>query len=535
MNTLRIFLQQVRRDRVNLPIWILGTAALLAVAAQSVGQEYGDEKGRASILAVALATPALLALRGIPNGPSLGSAVHFQSFAFLAVTIGLMNVFLATRHGRQDEERGRRELVLAGPVARLSPPVATLILGVVANALFVVLAIGGYVSAGVSSQGAVLSSVALGMTGLAFLALSMIAGELMQTSRGANGVGVVLVLGSYALRAAGDATGSVDITKLTLQPGWPSWISPIGWGQQTLAFTDNHWWPVAALAAPFVVAAAVALVIHSRRELGASIFVERSGRATALPILNSPFALAWRLQWPTIIPWATGSALLGLALGSLVTAIAHANFDSPGLAALIQSLGHTSSTSLGTALIPVVMVFVGAVAAAAGVQAVLRLREEEAEGRLENLLAEPRSRVSWMLSFAAVAALTVIITLGATAVTSGLSFIGTANPDAGWNAAGSALVQIPAALVFVGVTTLLVGLLPQAAIGLGWGVYGVLLVIGLFAKLLNLPDWLAKVSPISDVPSVPTHDWVPTIIVAAVAVAATLIGAAAFRRRDLST
>jgi len=77
VNTLRIFLQQVRRDRLTPPIWILGTGALLAIAAQSVGQEYGDAKSRASILAVALATPALLALRGNPNGASLGSAVHF--------------------------------------------------------------------------------------------------------------------------------------------------------------------------------------------------------------------------------------------------------------------------------------------------------------------------------------------------------------------------------------------------------------------------------------------------------------------------
>jgi len=104
----RILLQQVRRDRITLPIWIAGTVLLLTVAAQAVVSEYGDAEGRAGILSIALATPALLALRGIPNGDSLGSAVHFQSFAVLAVTIGLMNVFLATRHGRADEQSGRR-------------------------------------------------------------------------------------------------------------------------------------------------------------------------------------------------------------------------------------------------------------------------------------------------------------------------------------------------------------------------------------------------------------------------------------------
>ena len=90
----RILLQQARRDRVTLPIWILGTALLLTTAATAVGSEYGDVTDRRGILAVALATPALLALRGIPNGDSLGSAVHFQSFAFLAVTIGLTRVYL---------------------------------------------------------------------------------------------------------------------------------------------------------------------------------------------------------------------------------------------------------------------------------------------------------------------------------------------------------------------------------------------------------------------------------------------------------
>src|SRR6478752_8790572 len=128
---LPILLQQVRRDRIILPIWVLGTAALLAVSAASVVSEYGDAEGRAGILTVALATPALLALRGIPNGDSVGSAVHFQSFAFLAVTIGLMNVFLATRHGRADEETGRRELVLAAPVSRLAPMGATILLGLI--------------------------------------------------------------------------------------------------------------------------------------------------------------------------------------------------------------------------------------------------------------------------------------------------------------------------------------------------------------------------------------------------------------------
>lgn len=532
---LRILLHQVRRDRLTLPIWILGTVLLLATAANSVVTEYGDDRGQ--ILALALATPALLALRGIPNGDSVGSAIHFQSFAFLAVTIGLMNVFLATRHGRADEQNGRRELVLGTPVSRSAPIRATLLLGLIANGIFVSLAIGGYAATGVELEGALLSSVALGLTGLVFLGLTMIAGELTQTSRAANTIGVILVLGSYALRAFGDALGTPDVAKLTLEPNVLSMFSPIGWGQQTLAFTEDRWWPIAALAASAVVAVAVALAVHARRELGASLFAERNGRATARAVLRSPFALAWRLQWPSLIAWAGGTALFGLVLGGLISAVRDNNLDNPQIQAILQSLAHagTSESDISAAFLSAIMAIVGGVAAAGGVQAVLRTRDEESGGRLETVLAVPVSRVGWLLAFTAVAVITVLVTLIATGLTGALGFALLEDPDTAWLAFGSALVQAPAALAFTGITALLVGLLPRAATGLGWALFGVLTGLGLFGGLLGLPEGVEKISPLADVPALPADDWAPTIVVGAVAAAATALGALAFRRRDLST
>jgi ABC-2 type transport system permease protein len=530
----RILLQQIRRDRITLPLWILGTVLLLVTSANSVVGEYGDADGRTAILQVALATPALLALRGIPNGDTLGSAVHFQSFAFLAVTIGLMNTFLASRHGRADEEKGRRELVAATPVSRLAPPIATLVLGVIANGLFVVLAAAGYQSAGLDAGGAILSATALGVTGFAFLGLGMLAGELTATSRAANGIGAVIVLASYALRAGGDALGTPDIAKLTLAPAWPSFVSPIGWGQQTMAFTDNDWAPVAWIGALAAVSVAVALVVHARRELGASLLPERNGRAAARAGLGSPFGLAWRLQVPSMLAWTVGSALLGLALGSLVTAIANSNVDNPAIEAILESLGHTQG-DLGQALIPALMVLVGVLAAAAGVQAVLRLREEESDGRAEEVLAAPRSRIGTLLAFTAVGGFTVLIVLLATGLTSAAGFAAIGDSDNAWLSLGQALVQAPAALKFVALAALLVGLLPRLSIALSWGVFALGVGIGLFGGLLGLSEDVQKISPFSNVPALPTDDWLPTILLGVAAVILTFLAALAFRRRDLVT
>lgn len=534
---IQIFWQQVRRDRLTLPIWILGTVLLLAAAANSVVSEYGDSEGRAQILAVALAAPALLALRGIPNGDSIGSAIHFQSFAFLAVTIGLMNVFLATRHGRADEEKGRRELVLAAPVSRLAPTWATLLLGVIANAVFGVLAVGGYLSTGVEATGAVLSASALGLIGMAFLGLTMLAGELTPTARAANTIGVILVLGAYALRAFGDALGTPDIAKLTLEPAWLSSLSPIGWGQQTLAFTENRVWPIAAIGALALVAIAAAVLVHARRELGASLLPERNGRAAARPALRSPLALAWRLQVPTLIAWAGGTALFGVVLASLITAVRDNNLDNPQIQAILESLTHagTGQADITSAFLGAIMAIVGAVAAAAGVQAVLRMREEESEGRLESVLATPRTRIGWLLASTLVAAITVLIVLVATGLTGALGFVALGDPDSAWTTFGAALIQAPAALAFTGITALLVGLLPRVATGLGWGLFGILTGMGLFGGLLGLPDGFERISPLANVPALPVEDWVPTVVVGTIALVATVLGALAFRRRDLST
>ncbi|MEO8260928.1 MAG: polyketide antibiotic transporter [Pseudolysinimonas sp.] len=531
----RILLQQIRRDRLTLPIWILGTVALLAVSATAVATEFGDADGRRTVLSLALATPALLALRGIPNGDSLGSTVHFQSFAFLAVTIGLMNTFLATRHGRADEEKGRRELVAATPAFRLSPPIATLLLGLIANGLFVVVAKAGYEAAGLDASGALLSAVALGVTGLAFLGISMLAGELTATSRGANGIGVVVVLASYAFRAAGDALGTPDIAKLTLQPAWPSWLSPIGWGQQTLAFTDDNWAPVAWIAVLAVVTATVALIVHSRRELGASLLPERAGRATARAALRSPFALAWWLQSSALLAWTVGSALLGVALGSLVTAISGSDLgDTPAVAQILQSLGHTQG-DLGRALIPALMTMVGVLAAAAGVQAVLRMRDEESDGRAETVLTTPHSRAVWLLSFTAVGAASVVVVLLATGLAAVAGFAALGEADDGWLSLGQGLAQGPAALTFVGLAAVLMALLPRAAVALSWGIFAVGVGIGLFGGLLGLDDDVQKISPFANVPALPSDDWVPTILIGAIALVLGAIAALLFRRRDLVT
>ena len=122
---IRMMLLQLRRDRLIMAIWILGIALLTLGSVGAIVGTYATVHDRQEVLTLALATPSVLALRGLPDGNAMGSMLMFELFTYLAVVVGLMNTFFATRHGRADEERGRRELVGSTPVGRTTPLAAT--------------------------------------------------------------------------------------------------------------------------------------------------------------------------------------------------------------------------------------------------------------------------------------------------------------------------------------------------------------------------------------------------------------------------
>ena len=524
----------VRRDRVLLPVWVLATAVAVAATAATVEAQFSGDGARTEVLGLALATPSLLALRGVPNGASEGSFVFFQLFTWVAVVVGLMNTVLAARHGRADEERGRRELVASTPVRRTAPLLTLLGVGLVANLAVGLLSALGLTVGGLPAGGAAVFGAALTVTGLVFLGLGVLVGELVPTARAANGVGAALVLGAYAVRAGADATGTPDLATLTLTPSWPSWLSPIGWGEQTLALTANRLWPLLIGLVVVATTAAAAVAVNARRDLGASLFAERRGPATGGRSLRSHLGLDVRLQRTATLGWAAGTFLLALVIGSLATAVTDAAADNPQIATVLARLAESGSPDITALLVSAVMLMVGFIAAAGGVQAVLRLRQEETDGRAEMVLTTGVSRRRWVLDALVVGVGTTVVALVVAAVAAWAGFALAGEAEAGRQAAGEALLQLPAALVFVLLAGLLVVVVPRAAVAAGWVVLTLGVVLALLGDVLGLPEWLQAVDPFHHVPAVPVGTWTATIVLAAVGAALVAVVAALAPRRQLS-
>lgn len=533
----RLLAGRLRRDRVLLPIWILGIALLGLAVGSAIATEFGQAEDRAAIIALASANPAFLFLRGLPDGTSIGAVAFFQAFSFTAVLAGLMNTFLVVRHTRADEELGRMELVGSTPVSRSSALVATIALGITANVALVVAVAAGYILGGLPVEGAVVAAIAVGAVGLFFVGVGAVVVQLMPSGRASNGAAASIVGAAYLVRGIGDALGttSADFTRTT--PSWLSGLSPIGWGQATRPFSEPTLLPLVASIVGFAVLCGFALWLQHSRDLGSSLVAERGGRATARIGGRSALGLAIRTQRSSLIGWCIGVAVLGSIAGGLAPVVADAVESNASLAELIGSLVPGSSLDIVEVFIAALLGMAGILAAAAGVQAVLRLRSEEAEGRAELLLSTPVSRARWLASTLVVSAGSVIVVCAVAGAATGVAMVkSSGDPGDLVRLTGAALAHAPAALVFVAVTALLFAVLPQLTVALGWGLLVLGLVIGQFGELLKLPEWLQNASPFHHSSAVPAEalDTGAALVLLAIAIAGSAVATVVIRGRDLT-
>ena len=534
---IRLALLQARRDRGTLAAWILGIAGIGYAAATAVTTQFGADNERAALISVASASPAFLFLRGLPDGIGSGAVTFFQGYSFTAVLAGLMSTFLVVRHTREDEDQGRSELVGSTDVTRTASLKATLALGTGTNVVLALAVAAGFAVAGLPGPGSFLAGAAVGAVGLFFVAFAALVAQIMPSARIANGTGAALVGGAYLIRGAGDALGTADPSLLHVTAAWPSLFSPIGWGQRIRPFTDADPLPLLVIAAAALVLAAVALALRNGRDLGAGyIAANESGAERAPAGLASMLGLAWRLQRGSLASWCFTGAALGAVAGGLGPVISDALAGNESLMALMSRLvpGGASMVDLFTTAM---LGIAGILAAAAGVQAVLRLRAEEAEGRAELLLALSASRIRWVGGTLVVAAISTAAVAAAAGASAAVVLILT---QAGGSYPGmvfaAALAHVPAALVFPAVTVLVFAVASRWSSAVGWGFLAAALVLGQFGELLGLPAWLQDLSPFRHSSAMPVEAFNPegALLMTAVAIAGAAAAGFLIRGRDLT-
>ncbi len=171
-------------------------------------------------------------------------------------------------------------------------------------------------------------------------------------------------------------------------------------------------------------------------------------------------------------------------------------------------------------------------AAAFGIGAVLRLRSEESAGHLESVLATPVTRLKFFWSHATIAFAGASVLMAAIGLT--MSAAHSKGSSGFWREASPAFAHLPAVWVMIGLVLVAVAWLPWFD-WLGWGLLAAVVFIGELGPLMNLPEWVQKISPFSDTPKVPVEamNWTTEVVLTAITVALVAVAVVGYRRRGM--
>ncbi len=442
----------------------------------------------------------------------------------------LWGLLTSTRLFRGEEEAGRSELVLSGVTTRRHVAVQALAgLGAGVCTLWFITAL---VTALVGRSGNVRFAVApslffalaLVATAVMFLAVGALTSQLAPTRRQAAAWASILLGLSYAVRMVADA--GVGLHALV-------WLSPLGWVEELSPLTSPRPLALLPIGAFTAALASAAVSLADRRDLGSSTLRDRDSAAPRLRFLTGPTGLAVRLTRATALGWAASLAIAGLLMG-VVAKAAGSTISGSSVAEVFHRLGSSGTGS--TAFLGVAFLILAVLVAFVAAGQVTSVRSEEAEGRLDHLLVRPIGRTRFL---GGRLALSVGLLVLDGLLAGAFAWLGAASQHSGVGfgvLVVAGLNVVPAGMLVLGAGALAFGLAPRAAAGAAYAVLVWSLFVSLLGGVASQSHWLLDTSVFHQMASAPAvrPDWAVNGVVAAVALAAMVGAATAFRRRDLS-
>lgn len=516
----------LRQDVHRIAPWVLLISVLSASSILAYAWVFPDARDRAELAASLGANPALSLIFGPAR--DLRTADGFNAWragqlgAFFA---GLMTILIVVRNSRADEDSGQAELLASGVLARASRLAVAVLMAAIASVALGVVCFLITVLCGGGLTATVVLAATFTASGLMFAGVAAVTAQVGSDARSAASLAVAVLGGCYVLR------GYIDISSA---PGWVTWLTPLGWLEETRPAAENSPWPLVVALGFAGVMIAAGFVLQARRDFGQGLIAQRPGPAQARTA-GTVWGLALTLHRGSLISWLIAFAGLGLMFGNLVTSIGDLITNDPAVAEVLAS-GAADSSSMSFAFLVTILQIIAIIAAVMGVQVALRIYAEEMDDRVEPLLAGSLRRRTYFASNAVVALLGPAVAMLLAGTSLGLVAHGRDAAIAIGDVVRQAAVTIPAVWVLVGLGLAAVGVAPARRL-VAW--LGIVATFGLtiLGPTFKLPDWALDISPLRQVPDVTSAspDWSGLVWLGLVAVVLLAVGFGGFRRRDLAS
>ena len=517
----------LRRERVSLIIWILCLSGLIIYMPFIYEGLYATVAERYAAMLL-MQNPAVVAIVGPSMADaSLGALFTQEVLVVSLVSIAIMNILLVNKHTRTDEELGRLELIRSFPVSSTSILHAVFIVVIIANVILggliaLGLALGGVES--ITVGGSILFGAIITTAGLLFATITAIFAQLFSTAKASSSYAFMTLLVMYLVRAVGDVAEN-----------FLSYISPLGLLSRTAVFVDNLWWPIVVVLVQIFIIGGSSIYLNSNRDLGMGLIPAKLGPRKAAQSLLSLNGLAWRLQRGSMIVWLIGSFVIGLAYGAIIGVVETYIGDNEMVQAILATAGD-SDASMTDQFIPFLIVFLVIMLLIPLVGVILKLAGEEKRHLSEQILARAVARRSLLISYWLISMIASVLLFAAGAFGFWLGGLTSLEDPIALRVLLSAISSyLPAAWILIGLAVLLIGWLPKF-ISLATLMIGFTFFIVFFGELLELPQFVIDLSPLTHVPNLPIEDAsVATFfIMSMIAALMMIVGFIGYCKRDMN-
>jgi ABC-2 type transport system permease protein len=466
-----------------------------------------------------------------------GGFTDWRAIGVITLIGSVWALLAATKALRGEESAGRWELFLAAQTtSRRAAASALGGFGVGVLAMYMIAALltvlaGTRPNVGIGLGASLFLTVAVVAGAAMFAAVGAVASEITPTRSRAAGLAAGVFGAAFMLRALGDATSSAH---------WLVDVSPLGWVEQLHPLTGARplWLlPIAGL----IAACAVATVLLADRDLGASLLADKDTAPPRTAMLGSPALFALRMSRAVTATWLAATAVAGLLYGSLAKSTGQAFAQSGGLRRFSGNLTHVALRQLqlaGTRVFSgIIFLILMALIMSYAASAMGRVREDEAEGYVDNLLVRRVSRQRWIAGRTGLA----LAVLAAAGVLGGVAFwVAAATQHSGLGLREMLLAGVnsaaPAALL-LGIGVLTLGFLPRLTSAVCWGLLAWAFLLDMLGSAIKVNHWVMDTSLLYHVALAPAvgPNWRIVGAYLAIGSAAALLGGWRFTRRDLQS
>ncbi|HEY1014016.1 MAG TPA: ABC transporter permease subunit [Herpetosiphonaceae bacterium] len=540
-----IFLKTIRDYRIPILAWGLGFGAMVLATMTNFAALSKDTDLRETLLTMA---PSLNWFSEAVEMDTPAGYVFWKLGPTLLAPC-IWALLAGSRMLRGEEERGSLDVLLSLPRSRrrvaleklAALGVALLVIGL----LIGLLTFSGAASAraGFGLGAALLFGLNISLIAAVFAALALLISQFTRQRGTAAGIAGAALAASFALDSS---------HRVVPDAAWLGYLSPTFYFNQSKPLIASYgasagaMLTLAALAAAF---SAAALWLFLRRDIGEQIDL-LPAKAAPAPRPSAAMADGWSLRsvygrflrmalgpgrW-----WALGMAVFAAWLTTLFkqleTNLAGLLQQLSGYGEIITALGG-QGVDFSTSLLSAYFVFLVMILTAFAATQANRWAADEDEGRLEMLLATPRSRRHVILaSFAALATAAVAIAL----VTLGAIAAAAASVDFELNLGNlvaAALSMVPLALVVAAVGYLLSGWLRAGSVAaLLSGLLAVSFVANFLGAILGWPEAALQLSIYHHygTPLISGPQWAQIGGLLAAAGGAFAIALTRFRQKDIA-